>query len=69
MKVIFNDGNEFKGDNFKEIVNVLKSRDATKPNNINEYMKTTKERYSMIGVDVDTSNPKSFIKSLAKANI
>lgn len=69
IRIIFRDGEEFKAEDYKGVIKELKEIDVTNPDNIQEYMKKAKERYSIIGIDVDTSSPENFIESLKKQGV
>ena len=69
MRITFQDGDSFEGDDYKEIIEKLKRVDSTQPATIEEYMSRAEIRYLQIDVKINTSAPKKFIESMEEEGV
>lgn len=66
IKITFIDNTTVTGDTFAKIAKKVKKVDSSLPESVEEYMDTVNHRYDIVNVDLDTSTPRLFFKSLER---
>ena len=64
IKITFINNRSFMGEDFDEIAKKVKKEDSSLPESVNEFMENMDYRYNLAGIDLDTSSPENFFRSI-----